>query len=111
MSDILKDSETRYDASKKALWVSREFDTAKTLLPSAELQGWVKQLKSGKTPAGEALSQINIVFSEEKTAEYNHQPLTFSKIGVYYGDLQNPTRYKSADGDPEFDTRSDFGIE
>jgi|SRR5690554_2571655 len=111
MSDFLKNSETRYDASQKALWVYREFDDAKTLLPPAELQGWSKQLQSGKTPAGEALEHINIVFSQQKTAEYNHQPLSFSKIGVYYGDLDNAQPYQSEDGDPGFDTRSDFGIE
>lgn len=111
MSETLKNSKTRYDASKNILWVHREFEEPKTLLPSGELEGWVNQLQSGETPAGEPLSRINIVFSEEATAKYNHQPLTFSKLGVYYGTLDDPTRYQSQDGDPDFDTRSDFGIE
>jgi|GEM_PF-1993353 len=111
MSDVLKDSETRYDASQKTLWVYRKFDNSKTLLPGAELQSWVKQLQSGETPAGEPMSRINIVFAEEQTAAYNHQPLTYSKLGVYYGDLDSATRYHGEEGDPDFDTRSDFGID
>lgn len=111
MSDTLKNSQTRYDASQKTLWVYRKFDDAKTLLPGAELQGWVKQLQSGKSSDGEPISHINIVFSEQQTAAYNHQPLTYSKLGVYYGDLDSATRYHSEEGDPDFDTRSDFGID
>jgi hypothetical protein len=107
----MSETSTRYDGKEKTLWVYRKFDEPKTLVPSDELQKLTKQLQSGKTADGEPLKHINVVFSDEQSAEYNHQPLTFSKLGVFVGDLDDSTRYRAEDGDPSFDTRSDFGIE
>ncbi len=108
MADTKK---TRYDKKHKTMWVYREFDKPKTLVPNAELQQWVDQRKAGQTDDGDPLETVNYVFSSEQSAEYNHQPMSFTKIGVYVGDLDDHDKYQSDDGEPSFDTREDFGIE
>lgn len=104
-------NDSRYDKDTATVWVYRDFDKAKTLVPKGELKGWVKQRKEGKTRDGEPLEHVNYVFADKATAEYNHQPLSFTDIGVYTGDLDNPKPYESDEGSPDFDTREDFGIE
>ncbi|QDG54621.1 hypothetical protein FIV42_28910 [Persicimonas caeni] len=107
----MADKKTRYDKKNKTMWVYREFDKSKTLVPSDELQGWVKQKQSGETDDGEPLEHVNYVFADEQTAEYNHQPMSFSNLGVYVGDLDDHEKYQSEEGEPEFSTKKDFGIE
>lgn len=107
----MTNAKTRYDENEHTLWVYYQFEKPMTLVPGGELQAWVKQRQQGQTSDGQPLKWVNIVFADEKSAAYNHQPLTFSKLGVYFGDLSAPTQYRSPDGDPSFDTRSDFGID
>ncbi len=102
---------TRYDKKKKTMWVYREYEKPKTLVPNDELKTWNEQRKRGETEDGQPLEHVNYVFPSEQTAEYNHQPLSFSNIGVYVGDLDDKEKYQSEEGDPEFETRKDFGIE
>lgn len=108
MADTTK---TRYDKKHKAMWVYRKFDKPKTLVPNAELKGWVDKRNDGQTDDGQPLKAVNYVFADSQTAEYNHQPMAFSKIGVYVGDLDDHDKYQSEGGEPSFDTREDFGIE
>lgn len=107
----MADKETRYDKKKKTMWVYRDFDKPKTLVPSDELQGWVKQKQAGETNDGDPLEHVNYVFPSEQAAEYNHQPLSFSNLGVYVGDLDDHKKYQSEEGEPEFSTKKDFGME
>jgi hypothetical protein len=107
----MADKKRRYDKKNKTMWVYRDYDKPKTLVPSAELKGWVEQRKAGETEDGEPLEQVNYVFADEQSAQYNHQPLSFSNVGVFVGDLDDNEKYQSEEGDPEFETRKDFGIE
>ncbi|MFP4597360.1 MAG: hypothetical protein ACOC9J_05215 [Persicimonas sp.] len=107
----MADKKTRYDEDTATMWVYRTFGKPKTLVPQDELQSWTKRLKEGKTADGDDLEQVNYVFGDEQTAEYNHQPLSFSNLGVYVGDLDSPEKYQSSEGEPSFETKKDFGID
>jgi hypothetical protein len=107
----MADKKTRYDENDKTMWVYRKYDKPKTLVPSGELKSLVEQKKAGETADGDPLARVNFVFADEETAEYNHQPLSFSKFGVFVGDLDDNEKYESDDGEPDFETRKDFGIE
>lgn len=107
----MADKKTRYDKSNKTMWVYRKFDKPKTLVPNDELKSWAERRKAGETDKGEPLEQVNYVFADAQTAEYNHQPMSFSKLGVYVGDLDDHEKYQSAEGDPDFETRKDFGMD
>lgn len=103
-------TQTRYDADQKLMWVYRSFPKPKTLVPEDELQKWIDALKAGETPEGDELELVRYVFPEEETAEYNHQALTYARIGTFLGDLDNPVPFEAGD-EPNFETREDFGIE
>jgi hypothetical protein len=107
----MAETKTRYDKNTKTMWVYRTFDKPKTLVANVELKGWIEQRKAGQTDDDEPLEQVNYVFDDPKSAEYNHQPMSFSKFGVYIGDLDDHQKYQSSEGDPDFETREDFGIE
>lgn len=96
-------TKTRYEAKNQTLWVLSSIDSD-TLFD--ELQ-WVKVLKEGKFES-ETVTTINIVFSESASAEYNSQPLSFSKLGVYVGTLVRAKKYVGED--ISFDSRDDFGV-
>lgn len=102
---------TRYDKKHQTMWVYHDFDKPKTLVPADELKDWSNQRNKGETKDGRPLAQVNYVFAHEQSAEYNHQPLAFAKMGVYVGDLDDSEPYQSDDGEPSFETRKDFGIE
>ena len=107
----MAESKSRYDEKEKTLWIYRKFDKPMTLIPGDELQTWSKERETGKTADGKPVKWINVVFGDEQSAEYNHQPLVYCKLGVFVGDLDSPQAYKADEADPSFDTRSDFGIE
>ena len=102
-------SKTRYDSDTHTMWVYRDFDEVKTLVPGDELKDWQSQKQAGETEDGEPLSRVNFVFASEETAEYNHQALAFADFGTYVGDLDSPTEYGGET--PEFSTKKDFGID
>ena len=102
---------TRYDKKKKTMWIYREFEEPKTLVPSEELKDWVDLKQRGTSDDDEPIETVNYVFPDEKTAEYNHQPLSYSGLGNYVGDLDDNEKYDSGDDDLDFETRKDFGIE
>lgn len=105
----MADEKMRYDKDDATMWVYQS--GMKSLVPKQDLKNWVERLKAGQTRDGEPLEHVNYVFGDQKNAEYNHQPLTFSNIGVYLGDLDNPKKYEAPDGDPDFETKKDFGID
>lgn len=101
-------TQKRYESDTETMWVYRRFDDAMTLVPTEELNLWQSKKKAGMTEDGEPLTHVNYVFHSAETAEYNAQPLSFADLGVYVGDLDNPSEY---DGDtPDFTTKEDFGI-
>lgn len=107
----MADQETRYDEKAATMWVYRDYAEPKTLVPKDELKSWVERKNAGETDQGKPLDRVNYVFGSEETAEYNSQPLSFSNIGVYTGNLDDPKKYQSSEGEPSFDTKKDFGIE
>ena len=96
----------RYDAQTKTLWVFSTTD-ADTLVTQNDLQKWVKALKAQETPDGKPLSAVNYVFGNRESAEYNQQPLSFSRIGTYVGTLDAPVTLGNS---PSFGTKEDMGI-
>ena len=98
--------DTRYDTATKTLWVSCHLD-ADSLVDTSELNTWTKALSAGQTADGKPLSTVNYVFSDAESAEYNQQPLSFSRIGTYTGTLQAPV---ALGDEPSFTDKSDFGI-
>lgn len=107
----MPEKQKRYDDDAKTMWVYRVFDKPKTLVPRDELQEWSQRLDEGELSDGRPLEGVHYVFSNEATAEYNHQPLSFAKLGVHVGDLEDNEPYESPEGGPDFDTKEDFGIE
>lgn len=108
MSDTV---EQRYDASTETMWVSYDFDSSDTLVPNDELRQWIKSLKEGETPDGQPLEAVNYVFSDEESAEYNHQALAYANVGTYVGSLDDHEAFEPEEGTPSFDTKEDFGID
>lgn len=101
-------NEKKYDADTETMWVYREFDKDKTLIPTEELNLWQSKKKAGRTEDGDPLTHVNYVFGSAETAEYNAQPLSFADFGVYVGELDSPEEYEGET--PDFSTKEDFGI-
>jgi hypothetical protein len=96
----------RYDKEKETLWILSTLDPD-SLFPADELRHLSSQVRDGKLADGRTVKEVNVVFTDADTAEYNESALGFSKIGVYVGTLEDPTVYASA---LEFKTRDDFGV-
>lgn len=103
--------ERRYDEDDQTMWVFYDFDEPKTLVPNDELRTWIKALKKGETPDGEPLKSVCYVLADEASASYNHQALAYANIDVFTGSIDDPTPFEPEGETPDFDTRSDFGID
>lgn len=99
----------RYDAKTKVMWLYREYDDPDTLVPSDELKSWSKAARDGSAPDGSPLVGVCYVFGHEDTAEYNHAPLQFARVGTFVGSIDDPKPFDS-DEELDFATKSDFGI-
>lgn len=96
----------RYDSANQTLWVSCSLD-ADSLLPAAEISRLHAMRAAGKTPEGQVLTAVNVVFSDAGCAEYNESALSFSQIGTFVGSLDAPTPF----GAPtDFGVKEDFGV-
>lgn len=102
-------STDKYDAKDKTMWLYRDYGSADTLVPDAEMDGWSAAVRKGETPDGDPLKAANYVFTDRGAAEYNHQPLAFSKLGCYVGKESAKRPYSSGD-DPSFESKEDFGL-
>lgn len=97
-----------YDGGSKTLWFLRHYDDPDTLVPNDEIRAHIETLKAGQDEAGRDIAAINYVFVDRATAEYNHQPLSFTQLGTFVGDRHS---HEPFDEDaPSFGTREDFGI-
>ncbi len=107
----MTDSTTEYDEDESTMWVYYDFDDPQTLVPNDELRTWIAALEEGETDDGRPLEDVNYIFDDEGSAEYNHQALSFANIGTYVGSLDDPELFESDEGAPDFETREDFGID
>ncbi|MFU8804611.1 MAG: hypothetical protein ACNA8W_12430 [Bradymonadaceae bacterium] len=104
-------NEEEYDSASQTIRVFRAFGKPKTLVPNDEIQRWIGALKEGKTSGGESLKNVEYVFEDEATAEYNQQALAFAGLKTAVGNRKKRKPYESEDGSPSFGTREDFGID
>ncbi|MEC9440676.1 MAG: hypothetical protein VYE40_06240 [Myxococcota bacterium] len=101
-------SKDHYDASSKVYWLFRDYDDPDTLVPNDELKAWSKVAREGKSENGDQVKEVNYIFADAGTAEYNSSALGFMKLGTYVGKIGDA---KPFDGeDVSFDTREDFGM-
>lgn len=107
----MSESEERYDEETGTVWVYYDFDDPETLVPNGELREWMAAVQKGEAEDGRDIEAVNYVFSDEASAEYNHQALAYGSINTYVGDLEDCEEYEPPEGTPEFDTKEDFGIE
>lgn len=107
----MPDSDVRYDESTHTVWVRYEFDDTETLVPNEELRKWMSVVQEGETEDGREVDEVNYIFADEGSAEYNHQALSYGHIGTYVGSHDDKEEFEPAEGTPEFDTRKDFGID
>lgn len=103
--------EEEYDSTTQTIRVYRAFAAPRTLVPKEELKRWTQALKQGQTSDGDPLKDVEYVFEDEQTAQYNEQALTYAGITTFLGNRDKRKPFESEDGSPSFGTREDFGID
>lgn len=104
----MSDERIEYDADNRLIKVYRGFDKPKTLVPKDELKRWTNVVDAGRDDRGRKVDAVRYVFHDEKTAEYNHQPVAFAGLEAYV--VRDGSEEPWGD-EPDFSVREDFGIE
>ena len=94
-----------YDADQRLIKVYRGFDKAKTLVPKKELKRWTNVVDAGHDDKGRDVDAVRYVFSDEKTAEYNHQRVGFANLETF---VLRDGEEKPWGDEPNFSVREDF---
>ena len=104
----MSEERIEYDADERLIRVYRGFSKSKTLVPKDELKRWTDVVTEGEDDQGRPVDAVRYVFSDEETAEYNHQPLAFARLQTW---VKVDGQEKPWGDDPGFSVREDFGIE
>ena len=104
----MSEERVEHDEKTKITRVFRKFSSPKTLVPKEELARWSKIARAGEDDEGRKVKEVRYVFSDRETAEYNHQPLSFSGLKTFFA---KGSKEEPVGDEPGFSAREDFGIE